>query len=105
MHTIPTCHSSQYPYFKIFACLPNRFANAQAYLAGRYPIPIFRYPYKVVLDLVFGMGAVSIFHAESIDKLPAKSYPPKGGGLNQTSDELIKVPFCIVQFYERFFFA
>ena len=53
----------------------------------------------MVLDLVFGMGAVSIFRAESIGKLPAKGYPPKGGELNQTSDELnsifkTRVSFC-----------
>jgi len=41
----------------------------------------------VILNLIFGMASIAIFHANCIIQLLAESYPSKDGGFNLRTDE------------------
>ncbi len=72
---------------KPFACLTNHFSNSIDQISAQHMVTILRHPYKIILDLVFGMTAMTVFHALSIIQLLAESYPSKDGGLNLGKDE------------------
>jgi len=59
-------NTTQYLDFKIFASLPHEFSDSQSYVALQQVITIFRNPNKVVLNLIFCMTPLAIFHTDGL---------------------------------------
>jgi len=74
-------------YFKRLTSLPHKFPYPKGYITFQHVIPVFCYPYKMVLNIENRMTTVSIFHKPSFrlleyHNLNDKSIRLKGGGFN-----------------------
>jgi hypothetical protein len=56
-------HTLYYPDLKSFTGLSHQLSNPFRHLAAQHLVSVFRYPYKVILNLKNRMTAVSVFHA------------------------------------------
>jgi hypothetical protein len=62
MDVIFTDNSSENPYLKPLAYLPNQFSYAQRNISLKYLITIFRHKYKMILYLIRRVAPLAIFH-------------------------------------------
>ena len=63
MHVILAHYTFHNPNLKGFAGLTNQFSYTLRHLSAQHLVPVFRYPYKVVLNLKNRMTAIPIFQA------------------------------------------
>jgi len=62
MYMIPTHDSLEYFNFKSLACLTYQFSRLQTHITLKYLISIFRNKYKMVLNFIYRMTTIAIFH-------------------------------------------
>jgi len=58
--------TTQYLDFKRLASLSHEFPDSQSYVALQKVITIFRNPNEVVLNLIFCMTPLTIFHTDGL---------------------------------------
>ena len=63
MYMIPTHHTPYNSYLECFARLPNQLPNSFCYFSFQNFVSIFRYPYKMVFNLINRLTSISIIHA------------------------------------------
>ncbi len=63
VHMILANHSFYYPDLKGFAGLPHQLSNSLRHFCSQHFVSVLRYPYKVVLNLIHRMTAISVIHA------------------------------------------
>ena len=62
MHMILTHSSLDYTKLKRLTCLPNKLSNPFSNFSNQYLVAIFRYPNKVILNVIDRVTAISILH-------------------------------------------
>ena len=63
MHMILAHRAFYYPDLKGFARLSHQLSNSLRNISSQLFVSVFRYPYKVLLNLKNRMAAISVFHA------------------------------------------
>ena len=75
MHVILT-HNSTYDIdLKCLAGLTNKLFYSKRHFVMQYLIAIFRYPYKMILNIENRMTSITIFHKPSCSRAYANIYP------------------------------
>ena len=80
MDMILTDHTTQYLYLVSLTGLTHKFADSKSKIAHKQLITIFRYPNKMIFNLIFSVAALAIVHANTISQLLAECYPPERRG-------------------------
>lgn len=62
MHMILSYTPLHDRYIPTYACLPYQFSRPQRYFTFQNLIPVFCYPYQVILDVIDRMSPVLVFH-------------------------------------------
>ena len=71
MHMIMTHDSTKNLYLQLLTYLTNKIAHTNSKITLENLIPIFRYPYEMILNFVFGMTAATILHAVDVNPTPS----------------------------------
>lgn len=79
---VPTNNAPQNLDLHHLAALPHQLAQPLSDIAFEDVLAILGYPNEVVLDPVFGIGALTVARGGNYGKPLAESYPPEGGGFN-----------------------
>jgi len=75
MHMIFADNTSQYLDFKSFASLSNQFSYSQRKISLQHLVTVLGYPYKMVLNFIFSMTALSIIHAYDYKPTASRMLP------------------------------
>ena len=75
MHMIFADNTAQYQDFETFASLSYKFPNPQGNVALQNVVAIFRYPNKMIFNLVASMASLTIFHAKYYKPTASKMLP------------------------------
>lgn len=65
MHMILADNATDYAEFKRFSGLPNQLPHPFRHIPFQYLVKAFRYPNKVVFNLIDRMTAISVLHPAS----------------------------------------
>ncbi len=75
MDMILTHHPSKNLNLVPFTCLADKFTHSEGKLAYEQVITIFRYPYKMILDLIFRVTTLAIFHGRQYKSAASRMLP------------------------------
>ena len=75
MHMIFANNTAQYLDFETFAGLSYEFPNSKGNIALQNMVTIFRYPNKMIFNLVASVASLAVFHAKYYKPAASKMLP------------------------------